>query len=247
MTPALVSDVVVRRPHVPNRMWDRMFFTTMILLLWATILFGFARTYFLAGMVLAPLPDLLIHIHGAAFTLWMILLLVQTTLITTKKIQVHRRLGMFTFGLSVAMVALGLFAAVDALRRHAAPPPLDPRTFFVIPVSDMLAFSVLVFFAYWFRNKPEWHKRIILMATIAIVDAGVGRWPVAILQAKPPLQDLVIPAFIVALVMYDMVSLRRVSKATIWPALWLIVIHLARIPVGQTHWWVSMAGRLQQG
>jgi len=244
MTPAVALASAVKRPHLPNRVWDRAFFTVMILLLWAAILFGFAKSYFLAGMVAAPLPNLLIHVHGAAFTLWMILLLVQTTLITTGNVKVHRKLGMAGFFLAIAMVVLGFFAAVDAMKRGSGPQGLDPQTFFIVPMSDMLAFSTLVYFAYRFRNKPEFHKRIILMSTIALVDAGVGRWPVGYLQAHPPAQDLVILAFLLAVVAFDGLQLHRVSKATIWASLWLIVIHVTRVQIGLTPMWHSFARQM---
>jgi len=244
MTPAVALASAVKRPHIPNRTWDRVFFTAMILLLWATILYGFSKTYFLAGMVRAPLPNWLIHLHGAAFTLWMILLLVQTTLITTGNVKIHRKLGMAGFCLAVAMVFLAVFAAIDALKRGSAPLGLDAQTFFIIPISSIGAFGVLVYFAYRFRNKPEFHKRIILMSTIAIVDAGVGRWPVRFFEVHPPAQDLVILAFLVAMMAFDGVQLHRISKATIWGSVFLIVIHATRVKIGFTpawHWFAAHA------
>jgi hypothetical protein len=219
----------------------------MILLLWAAILFGFAKTYFLAGMVRAPLPNLLIHIHGAAFTLWMILLLVQTTLIATGTVKVHRKLGMGGFLLAVAMVGLGIFAAIDALKRGSAPLGLDASTFFIVPMSDMLAFSVLVYFAYAMRSKPELHKRVILISTIALVDAAVGRWPVAFFQTHPPAQDLVPLAFLLAIVAFDGLQLHRVSKATIYCSLWLIAIHATRVKIGLSPAWHAFAAFCMKG
>jgi hypothetical protein len=241
MTPAVVAEHVPLRPHIPNRTWDRVFFTAMIVVCWATVLFGFSKTYFMAGMVTAPLPNRLIHFHGAAFTLWMVLLVVQTTLITTKNVKVHRALGMYGFGLAVAMVGLGLFAAVDALKRGSAPLGLDALTFFIIPITAVLVFAVLVFYAYRMRSKPELHKRLILLATITLMDAAIGRWPVAFLQAHPPAQDLVILAFLVALAAFDLLQLHRLSKATIWGSLLIIVVHLTRVPLGQTAFWHSIA------
>ena len=120
MTPAVVASQAVRNVRTPNRAWDRMFFSAMALLVLASVLYGFARTYFLAGMVAAPLPNRLIHVHGAAFTLWIVLLIVQTALISARRVRVHMTLGMGGFGLAVAMVGLGVFAAADALRWRAS-------------------------------------------------------------------------------------------------------------------------------
>lgn len=244
MAEATLEAAIPHRVHTPNRTWDHVFFTTMIVLMWATVLFGFSRTYYLAGMVRAPLPNLLIHLHGAVFTLWMVLLLVQTTLITTRKIQVHRKLGLVGFGLAVAMVVLGMLAAVDAMRRHVPHLGLDPQAFLVIPMSDMLAFSLLVYMAYRMRSRAEQHKRYILIASIALMDAGVGRWPVAFLQTHPPAQDLVLLALLLAVVAFDLLQLHRVSRATVYGGTWLVILHLVRVPLGQSALWQAFARHL---
>jgi hypothetical protein len=232
---------IIHRTRPDNPAWDRIFFSAMIVALWAAVLYGFARTYFLAGMLSASLPNHLIHIHGAAFTLWMVLLVVQSALISAKKVAWHRTLGMAGMGLAVAMVVLGVLAATDSLRRGAAPLGLDAKTFFVIPISAIAMFAVLVYFAYRARRKPAVHKRLILIATIDIAGAAFARWPIAILQAKPPLLNLVTLAFLLAIVGYDLVSLRRVQKTTIWASLFVMVVQLVRVPIGFTPAWHSFA------
>jgi hypothetical protein len=228
--------------HKPaNPASDRIFFATMAAVLWATVLFGFAKTYFLAGMIAAPLPDKLIHIHGAAFTLWMVLLVVQIGFVSAGKIAWHKKLGLFGFGLAVAMVVLGLLAATDALRRGHAPNGLTPQTFYIIPLSSITVFAVLVFFAYRARRWPAAHKRLILIATIGIMDAAVGRWPIAFLQTHPPAQDLVPFAFLLAVMAYDLISLRRIQKATLWASLLIIAVHLTRVPIGMSPLWQRFA------
>ena len=82
------------------------------------LLVGFARTYFLAGMFLAPLPNLLLHIHGAVFTLWIVLFASQIGLVTARRLTLHRRIGLLGFGLAILMVVLGVLAASDRLARH---------------------------------------------------------------------------------------------------------------------------------
>jgi hypothetical protein len=233
--------VSVRRERPANPAWDRVFFSVMVVALWATVLFGFMKTYFGAGMVTAPLPNKLIHIHGAAFTLWMVLLAVQTGLISAKKLRWHKTLGLFGFGLALAMVGLGLLAATDALRRGSAPQGLTAKTFYVVPVSDMLVFSVLVFFAYRARYRPAAHKRLILIATIGLIDAAVGRWPVAFLQTHPPAQDLVPFGFLLLVALYDLVSLKRVQKSTVWASLFVVAVHLTRVPLAMTPPWQAFA------
>src|ERR1700722_5936810 len=83
---------------------DRYFFSGMALLLLGTVLLGFAKTYFLAGMFHAPLPDWISHVHGAAFTLWLVLLIVQVALVAAHRTDIHRRLGLAGFGLDGLVV-----------------------------------------------------------------------------------------------------------------------------------------------
>ncbi|HET9307437.1 MAG TPA: hypothetical protein VFO46_15545, partial [Candidatus Sulfotelmatobacter sp.] len=64
---------------LPGRRFDHLFFSTMSLLMLATVFLGFARTYYLAGIFQAPLPSLIVHLHGAAFSCWILLLVTQTS------------------------------------------------------------------------------------------------------------------------------------------------------------------------
>jgi len=94
-----------------KRQYDNYFFSAMALLILATAFVGFARTYFLAGVFRAPLPNLLIHIHGAVFSSWILLLIAQTALVSAGRVDIHRRLGLVGFGLACLMVTLGVLAA----------------------------------------------------------------------------------------------------------------------------------------
>jgi len=69
---------------------------------------------YLAGVFRAPLPNLLVHIHGAVFSLWILLLIAQTSFIARGRVDVHRRMGLFGFGLACLMVILGLMTATDS-------------------------------------------------------------------------------------------------------------------------------------
>ena len=240
-TDAIPHQQIVRMDRPANPAWDRIFFSSMIVLLWASVLFGFAKTYFLAGMVRAPLPDALIHIHGAAFTLWMVLLVVQETLIAGKKVRWHKTLGLAGFGLAIAMVVLGLLTATDALRRGHAPPGLTAKTFYIVPMSGIAIFAVLVYLAYKERFKPGAHKRLILIATIGISNAAVARWPIAVYATNPLAATLTMAAFLLLVVAYDLLSLHRVHKTTLWASLLVMVVILVRIPIGFSHPWQAFA------
>src|SRR2546425_411389 len=102
----------------PGRRYDHLFFSIMALCTLATVFVGFAHTYYLAGVFHAPLPSLIIHLHGAALSCWILLLVTQTSLIAAGRVDVHRRLGILGFLLAILMVLLGVLAATDSLVRE---------------------------------------------------------------------------------------------------------------------------------
>src|SRR5260370_24434463 len=85
---------------LPRRRYDHLFFSVMAWLMLATVFIGFARTYYLAGIFRAPLPSLIVHLHGAAFSCWILLLVTPASLVSAGRLDIHRRLGIprFLFG-----------------------------------------------------------------------------------------------------------------------------------------------------
>jgi hypothetical protein len=93
--PASSPAKLVSRP--PGNRFDHFFFSGMALLLLATVFVGFAPTYYLAGVFQAPLPSLTIHIHGAAFSGWILFLVTQTSLVSAGRLDIHRALASQAF------------------------------------------------------------------------------------------------------------------------------------------------------
>src|SRR4029077_14947095 len=79
----------VALPAMRHR-FDNLFSTGMLLVMLGTVFLAFAKTYFLAGVFRAPLPNLLIHMHGVAFTSWMLLLITQKSLVSAGRVDIHR-------------------------------------------------------------------------------------------------------------------------------------------------------------
>src|SRR6478752_4986772 len=87
-------------PVGARRRTDRYFFAGMALLILGSVFLGFAKTYFLAGVFNAPLPSWIIHVHGGAFSSWILFLLLQTLLVSSGRVDLHRKLGLAGFGLA---------------------------------------------------------------------------------------------------------------------------------------------------
>jgi FtsH-binding integral membrane protein len=226
---------------IPGPRYDHFFFSGMAVLLLAAVFAGFARTYYLAGMIRASLPSVIIHLHGAAFSCWILLLVTQTSLVAAGRVDIHRRLGVFGFLLACAMVVLGVLAGTDSLARGFAPPGLDAATSYVVPITDMLIFSTLIFFAFRNRSNPAAHKRFILIATIGLMIAAVARWPFAPVYRNPIAAAQVTYLFLLMLVGYDLWSIRKAHRATLWAGAFLIVVQQLRVPIGMTAAWHAFA------
>jgi len=227
---------------IPGRRFDHVFFSGMALLLLVTIFVGFAPTYYLAGVFHAPLPSLIIHLHGAAFTCWILLLVTQTSLVAGGRVDIHRRLGIAGFLLACLMVILGVLAATDSLVRGGGPPGSDPRIFYIVPLTDMVIFAVLIFFAFRFRSNPAIHKRLILIATIGLSLAALARWPITFVHRKPLHAALVSYIFLILIVAYDLWSTHKLQRATLWAGALLVVVQQIRVPLAMTGPWLHFAG-----
>lgn len=222
---------------------DDVFFSFMALLLLVTVFVGFARTYFLAGVFHAPLPAAIIHVHGAVFSCWILLLIAQTSLVAAGRVDIHRRVGIAGFGLACLMIVLGALAATNSLSRGFSPlgSGLDPKTFYAVPLGSILAFAVLVFLAFRARFNPAAHKRLILIATIALMGAPTGRPPFTAITARPYLQSVFVWLFLLLIVGYDLWSTHKVQRVTILAGLFLVIVLQLSVPVGTTGPWHAFA------
>jgi hypothetical protein len=229
--------------RIPGRRYDRVFFPIMAALILASVFLGFAKTYYLAGLIHAPLPSWIIHVHGAIFSSWIILLMVQIGLVSARRVDLHKKLGLAGFGLACLMVIFGLLAAQNALSRGFSPlVGVSPGTFFIVPVTDIVVFAILIYFGYTLRSNSAAHKRIMMIATLGILDAAIARWPFALIQTGPHfVADACLYAFFVLLAGYDLWSTHKIHRATLWGSLFVIVVQQVRIPIALTHPWLRLA------
>ncbi len=228
--------------------YDDLFFSGMAAVALTVVLIGFARTYFLAGLFRAPLPNLLVHIHGAAFTLWIILFITQISLVTARRVHLHRRLGLLGFVLALVMIVLGTVTASDRLARHVAQPGTDTveevRAFYAVPLGDMLMFSTFVYFGYRNRFQPAAHKRLMWFATLSLLDAGFDRWPVFDPYSLPVVHLICFTPLLLLMIGYDWWSTGKVQRVTIWSTIFMVIVQQIRHPLSHTAAWQSFAAWL---
>ena len=217
----------------------RRFYVAMAVAACAIVFAGFARTYYLKGLFGTPELPPLRHIHGLVMTAWFVLFAVQTWLVSTRKVAVHRRLGVAGALLAGIAVVVGFMVAIDAARRGATPGP-PPLVFLIVPMADMVIFACLVGTALWFRRRPEIHRRLMLLSTLSILPAAIGRIP--FLLAAGPLAFFGIPDLIIlACVAYDTRKNGRLHPAFLWGGLVVILSHPIRMMVAGTALWMRFA------
>jgi len=78
-------------------------------------------------------------------------------------------------------------------------------------------FAILIGAGFYFRRRPDVHKRLMLLATISILSAALARLPFAFLQAGPIAFFGLTDTFVLACVVYDLVT----SSVSIEPRPWL--------------------------
>lgn len=226
--------------NLAGRRYDKVFFGCMVVLLLLIVFIGFARSYYLAGVFHAPLPAPILHIHGALNTSWMLLLAVQTFLVSAKKIKWHMTLGIAGFSLAVLMVAVGFVVSANQLHRYEHDPHFDVLSFETIPFLEQVCFAVLAGAAFALRKKAAAHKRLILLATTVMMAAAFSRFPV-----QPGGHDnfavCAIDLLLGFMVLYDVWSLHRVHGATICGALLIVAYLTFAIPLGHTGAWHRFA------
>ena len=230
-----------------NRKIERVFYGGMAILLCVVVFIGFSPTYFRAGMVNAPLPAPILHIHGAVFTLWMLLFLVQAALISARRVAWHRTLGTIAFCLPPVMIVLGVIAALNALHRKVNIGPLDPSVSFAIPALAIVWFSVLIFASWSTRRRPDAHKRLILLATIALSDAALGRFPWNRIGLPPAAGAVTgLGILILFVLLYDLIALHRIHRSNLWAAPLTFAVGAFAVPIGMTSGWHTFAAFLDR-
>ena len=230
-------------PSLNDRLRDRRFYLLIALLLAGLVFVGFAPTFYLNGQFNHfPLSGLHI-LHGTVFSSWIALLIVQSALISARRVRVHRSLGYAAIALVFLMVVLGVTIAIYAVRRGTTPPGAPPPpVFFAIPFFDMIVFSALVGAGFWYRNRPETHKRLMIVATLSIVPAASARILLN-LHVGAPILKAYGTSFLILLgcMVYDYATRRRVYPAYLWSGLFFVVSVPLRLYISGTNAWLSFA------
>lgn len=226
---------------LPRSASERSLYTWAAAIALATVFVGFAPTWFLGGFFGAPELTLLKHVHGVVMTAWFLLFLVQARLVATGNLGLHRQLGVAGIGVAVLVVWIGLQAGIVSARAGVTPlPEIPPLAFFIMPVAEMVVFAGLFTAAIVLRKKSPWHKRLMLVATVAMLTPAFARWPV-IGDLGPPGFFAATDLAIVGCMAYDWRRNGRVHPAFVVGLVTVIVGQIGRLALAGTALWMDFA------
>jgi hypothetical protein len=219
---------------------EHLFFTVLPVIMLAVVIVGFAPTYYLKPMFGTPELPWLYHVHGLAFSSWLLLLIMQPALVLSGRTPLHRQIGWMAAGLVPVMTVLALLVSIDLGRRGGGPPGIPPLVFLVVPMATVVVFPAFVAAALYWRRSPDTHKRLMLIATLELIPAGIGRWP-GVAAAGPLAFFGGADLFLLAIAAHDLMTRGRVHRATIVGGLLLIASQVGRFMIASTPAWDSFA------
>jgi hypothetical protein len=227
--------------HYAITLLDRYFYLGMSLLVAAVVFFGFSRT--IDGNLLHPDTPrpLILFIHAIVFSSWLALFIAQSTLIRVSKFPLHRRLGIFGAALGAVLPVLGLTTALVMQRWHAQHGDANEAGL-SLPFNDMVTFSITFGLAIRWRRRPDFHRRLMLLATCCLTGAAFARFPesmvpsymfyvgVDLLILLGVLRDVLINRNVHAVYRYGLPCMAASQAIAVYllivaPPLWLTITH----------------------
>ncbi len=224
-----------------QRSYDHRFFTGMALVIALTAFVGFAPSYYLRGFSAAAPLTTLVHLHGALATSWILLFLAQTSLVSAGRTDLHRRVGTGGVVIAILFVVVGYFTAITAARNGVSPPGGPPPLgFLAVPIGTLLSFAILAAVGISHRRHRDTHKRLMLLATIAMITPAFARfrW---FGPGGPPVAIGGTCLLVVACLVYDRSTRGRVHPAFLWGGVLLMLSLPARFALTQSDAWISVA------
>lgn len=200
-----------------RRQFERRYYIGVSVAFLALVFWTFARTFYLQPFFDKPALPLMLHIHGAVMTGWVLLLVVQSSLIAAHRVRWHRRLGWFGVVWAGLVVLMGSVTTVNAAAREVRHHTAFASSQVLITGLDliqMIFFAVFVAAAVWLRNRSDYHKRLMLLTIVCMLPDALARLPVSFMTNQLILVGLY--GFVVVCVAIDTLRNRRLHPVFGW-------------------------------
>lgn len=217
-----------------------------------TAFLGFLPTFWMpltAGQFKA---NPVVFMHGIGFFTWTLFALVQTSLVPAGRVLLHRSVGLAGISFATILTMLGFLAALNSLQSGiAAHQAAGAEAFLIVPLTVIVTFAVLFIFAISNIRRPEFHKRLMLLATISVLNAPVARPLIAWVWKFPPTDQLPVwidvPAtylsylLIVPALIFDWRRNGRIHPVYMIAVPILVLIPLVAMPISDSAAWHGFA------
>jgi hypothetical protein len=207
------------------------------------VLVGFVRTYYLRPWFDGPPIAYLLHAHAILFTAWLALFVVQVALISKQHYRTHMQLGIAGMLLAALVFVIGLVSScVSAADPRPRPMGMTSVQFTLMPVASILIFGGLVLAAFLLRKRAALHKRLMVLAMIAILGppgarliraAGLGDDFLAI-------QTSIVAIFVIAALAADWLRHRSLHAVYAFGGTLLVLSWPARVWFARTPAWEAV-------
>ncbi len=224
---------------------ERRFYGGFSLAMLVCVFIGFARSFYLKPVLFPDFPvppEPIFIVHGLVFSAWLLLLIMQTTLIVTGKLQRHRSLGISGAVLGAVMLPMGVYVGLVAAHRPGGfiGIPIPPLQFLIVPLASIVLFAMFVTVGVVRRQDAQVHKRMMLLGTLQMVTPGIARWP-GLAPFGPLAFFGITDLFLVALAIFDLRTRGRLHPVTLWGGALTVVAQPAQLALSGTEAWLTFA------
>ena len=215
----------------------------MSLLIAVVVIYGFSHTIDKNLIHASPIPPFILTIHAVVFPGWVLFFILQSALVRSHNVRLHRTLGWFGLAFAAGVLVIGYLTATGMdrffLQRHH---DAETPAFLIIQLMDLSCFAIPFALAIYWRRRPEFHRRLMLIASSALTDAAWARFPqIPLVYAcrRRPTGPLGIPVPIVD---------RRVHKVYLYafPLLIVLQIFCYQTYLHASPWWVRIGTALRR-
>ncbi len=227
------------------RFLSKYFYFCMSLLIALVVVYGFSHTVNDRLIHATPPRPWILWLHAAVFTGWLVFFIFQSALVRTGHVKLHRSAGWFGAVLGALIPVLGIWTAIVMSRfRIAHFHEAGIKPFFGLSVLDMTSFALPFWLAIYWRKKPEFHRRLVLIATCALTGAAFVRFP---MMPQPHAWAYAgVDALILLGVVRDLMVNRRIHVVyryalPVLIACQIFAVHLAFHPPA---WWVHVTNTI---
>lgn len=226
---------------------SRYFYFQMSLACAGIALLGFWPSYWgpLAAGTLHKAP--VTHMHGMIFFAWSLYVVWQSWLGASGQVARHRSAGLIGVSLATAMVIFGVIVSIQRMHETAADGHAAIGVLVaLVSITNILLFAGLIVFALMNLRRPEWHKRLMIMAAISILGAPIARPLIFGLHMAPPapLSDWLVAVLALVPMLHDWRTKGRVHNASLVAFAAIVAVRLVRMPIADSAAWHSAAAWL---